>query len=291
LQRKELYKLLIKYEDLFDGTLCKWNGTPYGIKVKGGAEPYHAQAFPVPKMHELKLKKELDWLCTLQELKKVNWSRWGVPTFIIPKKKNSVCFISVFLESNKWIKHQPYPIPKIQDLLLRLKGFTFGTSLDLNMGYYHIELGTLINKMCTIITPWGKYEYQWWLPMGLCNASDIFREKMSELLSYLDSVRVYLDDILHVTKLSWKEHLEGMDEILSRLLSRGFQINAKKSIFGVKKLDYLGYTISTERITPMTKKVEALLAIKQPTTCKQLCSFISMINYYTEICGKDVPHS
>jgi hypothetical protein len=106
--------------------------------------------------------------------------------------------------------------------------------------------------MCTIITPWGKYEYQR-LPMGLCNAPDIFQEKMSELLSDLDSVQVYRDDIPHVTKGSWEEHLEGMDAILSHPQSKGLKTNAKKSFFGVKKLDCLGYTISTNGIAPMTK--------------------------------------
>ena len=64
----------------------------------------------------------------------------GRETFIIPKKERTVRFISDFGELNKCIFRQPYPIPKIQDLLLRLEGFRYGTTLDLNMGYYHIEL-------------------------------------------------------------------------------------------------------------------------------------------------------
>jgi hypothetical protein len=98
---------------------------------------------------------------------------------------------------------------------------------------------------------------------------------MSKLLANLDSVCVYLDNILHVTKGSWMEHLEGMDEIVSRLQSKGLKIKAKKS----------EYTISTDGIAPITKKVEALLAIniKQAKTCKQLRSFIAMINYYRDM--------
>ena len=84
--------------------------------------------------------------------------------------------ISDFRELNKRIKRKPYPIPKIQDLLLKLEGFKYATSLDLNMGYYHIELDTRSQKLCTIVLPWGKYQYQK-LPMGLCNSPDIFQEK------------------------------------------------------------------------------------------------------------------
>ena len=56
------------------------------------------------------------------------------------ERKNTVRFISDFREVNKRILRQPYPITKIQDLLFRLEGFPYGTTLDLIMGYYHIEL-------------------------------------------------------------------------------------------------------------------------------------------------------
>ena len=58
------------------------------------------------------------------------------------------------------------PIPKIQYLLLRLEGLSYGTTLYLNMGYYHIEVSAKSKELCTIITQWGKYKYQR-LPMGL----------------------------------------------------------------------------------------------------------------------------
>ena len=64
----------------------------------------------------------------------------GTPTFLVPKKNSTVRFISDFRELNKRILRQPYPIPKIQDVFLKLEGFRYGTKVDLNMGYYHIEL-------------------------------------------------------------------------------------------------------------------------------------------------------
>ena len=55
------------------------------------------------------------------------------------------------------------------------------------MGYYHIELNPASKKLCTIVMPWGKYEYQR-LPMGLYNNPDIFQENMSELFCDLEYV-------------------------------------------------------------------------------------------------------
>ena len=73
-------------------------------------------------------------------INKVNRSQWGAQTFLIPKKERTVRFISGLRELNKRILRQPYPIPKIQYLLMILEGFRYGTTLNLNMGYYHIEL-------------------------------------------------------------------------------------------------------------------------------------------------------
>ena len=48
-------------------------------------------------------------------------------------------------------------MPKIREMLLKLEGFKYTTSLDLNMGYYHIRLSDQASNLCTIILPWGKY--------------------------------------------------------------------------------------------------------------------------------------
>ncbi len=48
----KLLKLLRKHEHLFDGTSGRWDGRPYNIELKPDAKPYHARAFPIPKVHE-----------------------------------------------------------------------------------------------------------------------------------------------------------------------------------------------------------------------------------------------
>ena len=151
--RNSLLELLQKYEKMFDGTLGKYTGSDYSIELMEDAKPYHAKPFPIPKIHELTLKKEVNRLIKIGVLKKINNSQWAAPTFIIPKKNNTVRFISDFRELNKRIKRKPFPIPKIQDLLLKLGGFRYATSLDLTMGYYHITLCPISRKPCTIVLP------------------------------------------------------------------------------------------------------------------------------------------
>ena len=104
-------------------------------------------------------KKDLDRLESIGVLRKVNRSEWAAPAFIIPKKDGRVRFISDFRKLNKQIKRTPYPLPHIKDMLLKVSNFTYATALDLVMGYYNIKLSDDASKLCTITTPFGKYEY------------------------------------------------------------------------------------------------------------------------------------
>ena len=80
-------------------------------------------------------------------------------------------------------------------------------SLDLNMGYYMVRLDLDSQKLCTITTPWGKYQYLR-LPMGVNISPDIFQEKMSDLMSGLEFVHTYLDDLLIISNSSFEDQLQ-----------------------------------------------------------------------------------
>ena len=123
----------------------------------------------------------------------------GSPTFIIPKKNNTVRFTSNFRRLNAKIKRKPYPLPKISDTLQELEGFQYASSLDLNMGYYHIRLSDKSADMCTIVPEFGKFRYKR-LPMGVAGSPDIFQAKIYELMGDLKGVKAYIDDLLVIKK-------------------------------------------------------------------------------------------
>ena len=104
--------------------------------------------------------------------------------------------------------------------------------------------------------------------MGLCNSRNIFQEKMSELFIGLDTVLVYIDDLLHVTTGSWREHLSILKEMFTRLQKSGLKVNASKSCFGAHKFDYLGNHVTRDGVMPIPKKVEAIQALTVPKTRK-----------------------
>jgi len=185
-QQKQLLTLLQRFEELFDGTLGDWKTTPVSLELKEGAKPYHVRRpFPVPQVHKDLLLREVARLVKPDVLERQDDSEWASPSFIIPKANHTVRTVSDFREVNKRLVRKPFPLPKITVMLQEIDGFTYATSLDLNMGYYTIRLDPDASKICTIIFPWGKYSYKR-LPMGIAGSPDIFQSKMSELMATLE---------------------------------------------------------------------------------------------------------
>ncbi len=98
-------------------------------------------------------------------------------------------FVTDFRRVNKNIVRKPYPIPRISETMQQLvDGFQFATALDLNMGYYTIQLDAEESKdITTIVTEFGKCRYNV-LPMGLvsspvvCNSNRQVQERNFDML-------------------------------------------------------------------------------------------------------------
>jgi hypothetical protein len=119
--------------------------------------------------------------------------------------------------------------------------------------------------------------------MGLCNSPDIFQEKMSELMVGLEFARAYIDDLLVISNGNFDDHLDKLEQVLSRLLEAGLKVNVPKSLFGREELEYLGYWITRDGVKPLNKKVEAINNLAAPTNRKELRRFIGLINYYRDM--------
>jgi hypothetical protein len=124
-----LLELLLKFEELFDGTLGDLKLLPVSFELTEGAKPYHGRPYPILKIHKDTMKK-IDCLVAIGVLKWQPLFKWASPSFIIPKKNQTMRTISDFRELNKHIVRKPYPIPKISTTLQELEGFTYAPTLD-----------------------------------------------------------------------------------------------------------------------------------------------------------------
>ena len=106
---------------------------------------------------------------------------------------------------------------------------------------------------------------------------------MGGLFLDLESVIVYIDDIIILGNSSLVDHLKDVAEVLKRLSNKGMQINSTKSFWSVSEVDYLCFTITREGINPQWKNVQGTLDLKPPANIRQVRGFVGMVNYYREL--------
>ena len=70
---------------------------------------------------------------------------------------------------------------------------------------------------------------------------------------------------------------------MTKIKEAVLKVNLKKSFFGKKETEYLGYIIGPHGIRPQPKKVEAILNLQPPKTLKQLRSLLGLVQYYRDV--------
>ncbi len=109
-------------------TSLRWHpgcmeGSSVSFELLAGAKPYHAKPYPIPYVHEMPTKKEVERLCKLGVLEPCNDSEWGAPLFIIPKKNQTIRFLSNFRRLNAMLKRKPLLFRRYRTCSKSLKGF------------------------------------------------------------------------------------------------------------------------------------------------------------------------
>ena len=173
-------------------------------------------------------------------------------------------------------------MPKTQEILQDIGTFTFATAIDLIMGFYYVRLTSEASWLCTTVLPWGTYRYLR-LPMGIKNSPDIFQARMADLMYGLPYVRVYIDNLLVITKGSYEDHLQKLATVFSRLAKAGLKINLPKCHIAKQEVEYLGYWLTPTGIKPQANKVQAIINLESPKTIKQLRRFLGMVNFYRDM--------
>ena len=266
---------------MFKGEEGNRLGPPVTLELVPNSKPINRKPYAIPIATLPLIKNEVERLVSIGLLKRVASATWASPCFGIPKKDGTIRFITDFRALNKCLLRKPYPMPTIQELMQSIQKFLYATTIDLNMGYYSIPLKKESKGLCTICLPFGLYEYQF-LPMGISVASDIFQELMSSLFLDMENVKVYLDDIL-IFGSEFKTHLKDINEVLTRLRTKGMQANHEKCEWFAREVEYLGYIISRDGIKPQPKKIQGILNMKAPTCVKHVRQFVGLINFYKEM--------
>lgn len=123
-------------------------------------------------------------------------SPWAAPMILVQKKDGSLRPVIDFRRLNKLTQKDPYPIPKIDDMIDLLAAAKYITTLDMKQGYWQIPMQEDSIEKTAFVTPFGKYEFLV-MPFGLMGAPAVFQRLMNTLLGdLLTHTAAYMDDIV-----------------------------------------------------------------------------------------------
>ena len=263
--------------ELFRETPGSTSLVQHRIRLKGDA-PVRQKSYRIPERLMPLLQKEIKLMLKLGIIE-VSCSEWCSPIVLVPKKDGSLRFCIDFRYLNTVSNFDPYPMPRIDDLLERVGRAQYITTLDLSKGYWQVALAPDAREMTAFRTRFGMYQFKV-MPFGLQGAPATFQRLMDHVLRDLsDCMAAYLDDIV-IFSQTWEEHMVHLQQVLRKIEAAGLTINPHKCAVAQTEVKYLGYIIGFGQIKPQLGKVEAIQSFPVPTTKKRLRGFLGLVGWY-----------
>lgn len=207
-------------------------------------------------------------------------SPFASPVVLVRKPDNSWRFCVDYRKLNLVTTKDVYPLPRIEDALSRLEGSKYFSIMDMQSGYWQVQMSPEDKHKTAFITADGLYQFRV-MPFGLTNAPSTFQRMMDVLLAGLkwNICLVYLDDIVIFSE-TVSEHLVRLEAVLRCLKQANLKLKLSKCSFLFTSLRVLGYVVSGLGLSPEPSKVAAVQAFPIPRTLKQVQSFVGLCSYY-----------
>ena len=259
----------------------------------GDIPPVSSRPYTLPLKHYEWVQREIESLEWAGVITK-SMSKWASPIVVVPKKsapgeppKRRLCVDSrkvnelqqeVITAGKTKGQISIHPLPKIDEMYVKLKGAKVFSTIDLRSGYHHIALGKSSRAKTTFVTPFGKYEFLM-VPFGLAQAPAYFQLLMNKVLKGLKFAMTYLDDII-IFSQDETQHLEHLEIVFSHLREAGLKMKHSKCDFFKSEIQYLGHLISPEGISPLPNKLDSIKHMPVPNSAKEIKQFLGLTGYY-----------
>ena len=132
------------------------------------------------KDHYEAVKEEVTKLKRIKAIKEAFYPEWLANTVVV-KKKNSKWQVCVdFTDLNKTCLKDPFPLPRIDQLIDATVGHPWMSFLDTFQGYHQIPLALDDQEKTSFVTPVGNFHYKV-MPFSLKNAGSTYQRMMTKM--------------------------------------------------------------------------------------------------------------
>jgi hypothetical protein len=235
------------------------------------------QEHPVKQKTRKQAQEKQDFIIQeIEKLKKAKLTRevahptWIANLVVVPKANGSGRLCVDFTILNKAYPMDPYPLPRIDQIIDSTTGCDLLCFLDAFSGYHQIKMAREDKEKTAFITPCDVYCYIC-MPFGLKNAGATFQRLMRKALGAQmgRNAETYVDDIVVKTRES-HTFIEDLEETFTNLRKVNIKLNPAKCAFGIPSGKLLGFLVSHRGIEVNPDKVKAIKEMRPPCNLKEM---------------------
>ena len=207
-------------------------------------------------------------------------SPWSSGIVMVQKKDGTKRFCVDYRRMNDVTIKDAYPLPRIDDSLDQLSGAEWFSSLDLNSGYWQVEVNEEDREKTAFASRQGLFEFKV-MPFGLCNAPATFERLMEIVLAGLNwqVCLIYLDDVIVIGK-TFENMIQNLDMVLQKMKDAGLKLKPRKCHLFAKEVEFLGHVITKDGIKTDPKKTKVVQDWPKPENVHEVRSFLGFCSYY-----------
>jgi hypothetical protein len=202
---------------------------------------------------------------------------WLANPVLVPKKTGGLRMCIDYTDLNKHYPKDPFPLPRIDQVVDSMAGSVLLCFLDCYSGYYQIALHADDKDKTTFITPHNIYFYKV-MTFGLKNARGTYQKAIQKCLKSQigKNVEAYVDDV--VIKTTKEDKLiTDLTETFANLRAFQWKLNPTKCVFGVPSGLLLGFMVGHRGTEANPAKVDAICKMAKPSNKKYVMKHTGMM--------------
>ena len=280
-EKRELIEFLRRNIDVFAWNAYEAPGVDpdficHHLKVNPLITPKKQPPRHPSKEHAEAVREEVTKLKQAGAIKEVFYPEWLANTVVVKKKSGKWRVCVDFTDLNKACPKDPFPMPKIDQLVDATVGHPQMSFLNAFQGYHQIPLALDDQEKIDFVTSVGNFNYKV-MPFSLKNARSTYQRMMTRMFeSQLGkNIEIYIDDMVVKSKVVSK-YLGDLGTIFEILRKYKLRLNAFKCSFGTGSGKFLGYMVTHRGIEVNHDQIKAINNLQSPRNPKEMQKLTGM---------------
>lgn len=274
--------LIEQYSDLFaqsESDIGRIDLVEHHIRIKDDQPPVAQRPYRVSPAKQDEIRRHVN-VCKTNNFIRESSSPYSSPVTLAPKSDGGTRLCVDYRRLNQITIDDKHPLPRIQDVIDRMRNAKFFTVLDIKWGYWHVPMYPPDIEKTAFTTADGHFE---WLvmPFGLKNAPATFQRIIQKILGPLlfKNVINYLDDII-IFSPNMSQHIKDIISVFEILRLHHIKLKYSKCSFAKPEVHFLGSIISFNHVRCGTQKLKAVLEYPHPTEVVEVSRFLGLANWF-----------